>query len=50
VQGFGGRCLPKDVEALLNTDPEALTILAEVLKYNRGIRKDLKLLREQGTI
>ena len=50
LQGYGGRCLPKDVEALLNTDPETLSILVEVLKYNRGVRKDLKLLREEGTI
>ena len=50
VQGFGGRCLPKDVEALLNTDPEKLTVLAEIMRYNRGIRKDLKLLREQGQL
>ena len=50
LQGYGGRCLPKDIEALLNTDPETLSILVEVLKYNRGVRKDLKLLREQGTI
>ena len=50
LQGFGGRCLPKDCEALFNTDPDTLSILEEVLRYNRGIRKDIQLLREEGTI
>ena len=50
LQGFGGRCLPKDCEALLNTDPDTLSVLAEIMRYNRGIRKDLKLLREEGKI
>ena len=46
VQGFGGRCLPKDVEALLNTDPEHLSLLKEIMKYNKVIRNDVKLLKD----
>jgi len=42
-RGFGGACFPKDTEALVhwtNTIDQPFTILEEVVRYNKQIRKN----------
>jgi UDPglucose 6-dehydrogenase len=38
MPGFGGRCLPKDLQAIISAAPQGAPILEAVLKYNGDVR------------
>ena len=41
-KGFGGACLPKDMNAFINFDSD-LTLVAETVKINNKIREEYEL-------
>ena len=41
-KGFGGACLPKDMNAFINFDSD-LTLIAETVKINNKIREEYEL-------
>tara|TARA_B100000959_G_C14997031_1_gene630812 strand:+ start:12082 stop:12858 length:777 start_codon:yes stop_codon:yes gene_type:complete len=38
-RGFGGVCLPKDIQALASTHPDDLSLLMEVIRINKTMRE-----------